>query len=193
MAFKRHPVAVATRVRIVFGILALLAIVEVANMLTGRRLGFFGIHPREVASLPGIFLAPFLHWNLVHFTSNAVPLAVFSFLMMMHGAVRFLLSTLLVMIVGGGLVWLFGSPGVHAGASGVIYGYFAYLVAAGFVAREFKLLLVSLAVMVLYGGMVWGVLPGVPFVSWESHLFGAVAGILAARIWGRSDSDAQWE
>lgn len=121
----------------------------------------------------------------MHLLSNALPLAVLGFLLLMHGTVRFLLVNLWVIVVGGGLVWLFGRNAMHVGASGVIYGYFAYLLVAGFLSKQFKLLLISLFVMVAYGGLIWGVLPGSPYISWESHLFGAVAGCLAAFIWAR--------
>ena len=185
MATSLKTLTVKQRFRVILGLLLLLLAIEIVNIFTGRSLSQFGISPRNIHYLTGILTAPFIHGNLTHLISNSIPLAVFSFLLMIHGFVRYLLVSLWIMVVGGGLVWLFGREAMHIGASGVIYGYFGYLVVAGFVAKEFKLLLISLLVILGYGGMVWGVLPTTPYVSWESHLFGAIAGVMAAFIWGR--------
>ena len=180
MLFKQLSEQLKTKARIVCLIIALFFLVEVVNALTGRSLGQFGIYPRQLHSLTGLVTAPFIHGSPVHLLSNAIPLAIFSFLLLMHGTKRFILVSLWIMIVGGGLVWLFGRNAMHIGASGVLYGYFGYLLTAGFLSRQFKLLLISLFVMLGYGGMIWGVLPSRPYISWESHLFGALAGILFA-------------
>ena len=180
MPLKKFSDRVKTRTKIVFSIITLLLLIEIINILTGRSLGQFGIYPRHSGSLTGIFTAPFIHGSLVHFLSNAIPLAIFCFLLLIHGTRRFILVSLWVMVAGGSLVWLFGRNAMHIGASGVFYGYFAYLVTAGLLSRQFKLLLISLFVMLGYGGMVWGVLPTRPYISWESHLFGALAGMLCA-------------
>ena len=183
MSFKRFSNKVKKRAHIVLVMITLLFIIEIINMLTGRSLGQFGIYPRQLYSLPGIITAPFIHGSLVHFLSNAIPLAIFSFLLLIHGTKRFIMVSLWIMIMGGGLVWMFGRNAMHIGASGVLYGYFGYLLVAGFLSRQFKLLLISLFVMLGYGGMIWGVLPSRPYISWESHLFGALAGIAAAYLW----------
>ncbi len=186
MSSKRYPLSHRNRLKIIISLLSLMAVVELINSLTGRSLSHFGIVPRQISGLSGIFLSPFIHGNIWHLISNSVPFAVLGYLLLMHGAIRFLLVNLWVMIVGGGLVWLFGREAIHVGASGLVYGYFAYLLVAGFIAREFKLLLISLFVMMAYGGMIWGVLPSSPYISWEGHLFGAVAGVIAAFIWGKT-------
>ena len=183
MSFKRISNRAKKRAHVVLVIISLLFIIEIINSLTGRSLGQFGIYPRQLHSLPGIFTAPFIHGSLVHLLSNAIPLAIFSFLLLIHGTKRFVLVNLWIMIVGGGLVWMLGRNAMHIGASGMLYGYFGYLLIAGFLSRQFKLLLISLFVMLGYGGMIWGVLPSRPYISWESHLFGALAGIAAAYIW----------
>ena len=186
MSFKKLSIKSKKRIYIVLSIIALLLVVEAINMLSGRSLSQFGIYPRRLSTLPGIFTAPFIHGSLMHFLSNAVPLAIFSFLLLIHGTLRFVFVSVWIMVVGGGLVWLFGRQSMHIGASGVLYGYFAYLLVAGFLSKQFKLLLISLFVMFGYGGMIWGVLPSSPYISWESHLFGALAGGTAALIWIRS-------
>ena len=185
MLAKRYSVSNRHKIRLILAILSLLLVIELINIFSGRMLSQFGIAPRQFYSLTGILTAPFIHGSLTHLISNALPLAVFSFLLMMHGFVRYLLISLWIIIIGGGLVWLMGREAMHIGASGVIYGYFAYLVVAGFIAREFKPLLISVFVILGYGGMVWGVLPTTPYISWESHLFGAIAGVFAAFLWAK--------
>lgn len=185
MSFKRFSNRAKKRAHIVLVIICLLFVIEIINTLTGRSLGQFGIYPRQLYSLPALFTAPFIHASVVHLLSNAIPLAIFSFLLLIHGTKRFVLVSMWIMIVGGGLVWMFGRNAMHIGASGVLYGYFGYLLVAGFLSHQFKLLLISLFVMLGYGGMIWGVLPSRPYISWESHLFGALAGILCAYYFSR--------
>lgn len=182
MALKRFSERVKTRAKVAGSIIALLFFVEIINMATGRSLGQFGIYPRNIHTLSGIFTAPFIHGSLIHLLSNAIPLVIFSFLLQIHGSRRFIQVSLWIMFAGGLMVWLFGRSAMHIGASGVLYGYFAYLVMAGFLSKQFKLLLISCFVMLGYGGMIWGVLPSIarPYISWESHLFGAFAGALCA-------------
>jgi len=91
-----------------------------------------------------------------------------------------MLLTLGLIIGTGLLVWLFGRNAYHLGASGIIYGYFGFLVLAGFLSRKIGLMLISVLVAVFYGAMVWGVLPSQPYISWESHFFGFVCGLLLA-------------
>jgi len=96
---------------------------------------------------------------------------------------RGLLSVNAVVIgLGGGLVWLFGGSAIHIGASGLIFGWFGFLIARGLVDRSPITLGAALVVGVLYGSILWGVLPGQPGVSWEAHLFGAIAGAAAAAL-----------
>lgn len=173
------------RCKLLLSILTVMALVEFLNIITGRWFSQFGIVPRQVSSLPEILIAPFIHGSVLHLASNSIPFAILGFLLLVHGLLRYILVSLWVIIVGGGLVWLFGRQATHIGASGLIYGYFAYLVVAGLLGKEFKLLLISILVVVVYGGMVWGILPRSPYVSWESHLFGALAGLIAALFWAR--------
>jgi membrane associated rhomboid family serine protease len=99
---------------------------------------------------------------------------------------HFALVTVMAMLLGGLGVWTFGATGsVHIGASGVIFGYLGFLLLSGFFERRFGAILVSLGVGVAYGGLVWGVLPSRPGISWEGHLFGFLAGILAAYVAAR--------
>ena len=166
-------------------LLAVLAVIEVLNLISGRALNQLGNIPRYVPGLKGIFLGPFIHGSLQHFFSNIIPLAIFSYLMLQYGLRRYVLVSLWLIVLTGILVWLFGRSASHIGASGLVYGYFGYLLLAGFLNKSVKLLLISLLVAFFYGGLIWGVMPSRPFVSWESHLFGFIAGLIAARLWAK--------
>lgn len=157
-----------------------LLVVEIINFLTGRTLNQFSIVPRSFSSLPFIFTAPFLHASVQHFISNIVTLCVFSFLVLQFGERKFITLSVGLILGTGLLVWLFGRNAFHVGASGVIYGYFGFLVLAGFLSKRIRLMLISLLVAFFYGTMVWGVLPSQPYISWESHLFGFISGLFLA-------------
>ncbi|GGD58854.1 rhomboid family intramembrane serine protease [Lacimicrobium alkaliphilum] len=168
------------QLKITLWLLGLFLVVEIINLFTGRSLNQFGLLPREVEALPGILLAPFLHGNLAHFLSNIIPLGIFSLLMLEYGLRRALFVNLWIILVSGILVWLLGRYALHIGASGLIYGQFGFLVLAGFYHRQFLKILISVGVGLVYGSMIFGVLPGRSFISWEYHLFGFVAGLIAA-------------
>lgn len=166
----------------VLRLFTLLTVIEILNMVTGRQLNHLALVPRDVDTLAGILLGPFLHGSLWHYLSNIVPICLFSVLLMQYGQRSFWQSTAFIVVVTGGLVWLFGRSAFHLGASGVIYGYFGFLLYAGFISRRPKLIFISLMVGFFYGGMIFGVLPLQRFVSWESHLFGFISGLVAARL-----------
>jgi membrane associated rhomboid family serine protease len=185
MSFKRTHISFRSQAKVVIWIVAVVTIVEILNLFLGRSLNVFGLMPREINGLVGIVIAPFLHGSLMHYMSNIVPLCIFSFLLLQHGVVRFNLVTFVCIVVSGLLVWMFGRTAIHVGASGLIYGYFGYLLLAGWLSRELKLILISLFIGVGYGGLVFGILPSNPYISWEGHLFGFVSGLGCALIWGR--------
>jgi len=140
-----------------------------------------GIRPREVKGLLGILFAPFLHGDFAHVISNSVPAFVLGWFVALAGTTALVEVTILVALFGGAGTWLIGRSGsVHVGASGVVFGYLGYLLGRGLFERSLGSILVSLVVGVLYGGLVWGVLPTRPGVSWEGHLCGFLAGVLAA-------------
>ena len=169
------------------------------QLLFGGSLDRYGILPRDTGAFWNILTAPFLHADFGHLMANTVPLAVLAFMGAVRGVARFVAATLIIVLVGGALVWLFGRGGsVHLGASELVFGFLAYLLGVGWWERTTVAIGVAVAAFALYGGILWGVLPGNPYVSWEAHLFGFLAGLLAAallhgrrprRAAGHTDSD----
>lgn len=164
---------------------ALLYVVEGIDSVTGHRLDENGIRPLETDGLDGILFAPLLHANWGHLVANTVPALVLGFLAAAAGVGRFLLATAIIWLLGGVGTWLIGNIGLpyetnHIGASGLIFGWLTYVIVRGFFNRSVGQILIGAVVLVLYGGVLWGVLPGQFGVSWQGHLSGAVAGVLAA-------------
>jgi len=142
-----------------------------------------GITPRTTKGLVGIVTSPFLHGSLRHIISNTVPLVVLLFILSYFYPQKALSVILFTVIAGGMLVWLFGRNANHIGASGLIYGLAAFLIANGFIEQKFVPLLISIGVIILYGGLIWGILPSLrSYISWESHLFGAIVGVASSLI-----------
>jgi len=156
-------------------------VVEIANLATGYAFNsWFGLRPRSFAGLDGILFMPVLHGSITHAAANTVPVAVLGGLLQVTAGRVALPASAIVVGLGGVGVWLFGASAIHVGASRLIFGWFGFLVARGLVEKRLIPLLATVGVALVYGTMIWGVLPGQPGVSWEAHLFGAVAGVVAA-------------
>ena len=169
------------RLGVLAAFIGMLWVVQAVNWATGYRLNIaFGLIPREVEGLDGIAGMPLLHGSFDHLLSNTPPLAVMGALLAATATRALTAVNAVIVAAGGALVWLFGSASVHIGASGLVFGWFGFLVARGLVDRSAVTLGAALLVGVLYGAMLWGVLPGRPGVSWEAHLFGFMAGAGAA-------------
>lgn len=164
----------------VLGLITILWIVQLVNIALHNRLCDYGIWPRTVSGLAGIFISPFVHYGFEHLIANTIPLAILGGLIAMVNPRLFNKVTVLVIILGGFGVWLFARPAYHVGASGLIFGYFGFLAARGWYEKGFLPVLIAIAVIFFYGGMIWGVFPVVPYISWEAHLSGLIAGIIAA-------------
>ena len=165
--------------------------VELVNIFMAHRLNEYGIVPRTILGLRGIPASPFLHGGLGHLLSNTGPLLVLGGLVAVRGQANFVGVTAFIIFVGGLALWTVGRPWpwddpqnlVHVGASGLVFGYFGYLVARGWYERSFLAILVSVAVILVFGtGILFGVLPTAPYISWEGHLCGLIAGVLIARF-----------
>lgn len=162
--------------------------VEMANQLLGHRLNpLLGLKPREPEGLVGIAAMPFLHAGVEHAFANTLPLVFLGALGALVAPRRFRAATVAIIVASGLAVWLLGRPNsIHIGASGLIFGWFGFLLALGFVERSGRAIAGALLVIAVYGGMIWGVLPRVGTTSWEAHLFGALAGAATAWLGGRS-------
>lgn len=155
-------------------------LLEVIDFVTPG-LDRYGITPRRLGELDDIFFAPFLHAGFVHLMANTVPLAVLAFLTALRGVGRLATVSLIVIVVGGAGVWLTAPPyTVTLGASILVFGYFGYLLARGVIDRRAADIIIAVVVVLLYGTMIFGVLPSRPGVSWQGHLFGLVGGVVAA-------------
>lgn len=174
------------------GIVGLLWGIELVNLLSGNALLQFGILPRHLIGLRGIIFAPLLHGSLGHLIANTVPFLVLGALVLAHGRDQFLKVTVFVALAGGGLLWVVGRPSIHVGASGLIFGYFGFLLAAAWFERHLLPVVLALAAAVLYGGVLFGLLPLTPGVSWEGHACGFAAGIIAAKLAAPTRRPGQW-
>ncbi|MGP0222722.1 rhomboid family intramembrane serine protease [Paenarthrobacter sp. NCHU4564] len=164
------------------GFVILLYVIEFLNTLMMHGLNrTFGLRPRNVDGVLDILTFPLLHANLNHLLSNTLPLIIFGFLVFLAGA-RVFLTALAFSWLGSGLtVWLIGGGGVTVGASGLVFGLFAFLLVRGFFNRNWWQILLSVVLFMAYGSILFGVLPTVMgFVSWQAHLGGAIGGIVAA-------------
>ncbi|MCW6035507.1 rhomboid family intramembrane serine protease [Spirulina subsalsa FACHB-351] len=147
----------------------------------------FGIIPHNLIGLRGVLLAPFIHGGFPHLIANTIPFIVLGWLVMLQETRDFWIVTAFTMVVGGLGTWVFGMPcSFHIGASILIYGYLGFLLFRGYYERNFMSILLSIVVFSLYGGVIWGVLPTQPGVSWQGHLFGLIGGILAAKYIGKA-------
>ena len=171
----------------IISFVVLLWLIELFDSLNGHRLDYNGIRPLETDGLEGILFAPLLHSNWQHLMANTGPALVLGFLMTLAGLSRFIFATAIIWILGGFGTWLIGNtgapPGVetnHIGASGLIFGWLTFLIVFGFFTRKAWEIVVGVIVLFVYGSVLLGVLPGTFGVSWQGHLCGAMAGVLAA-------------
>lgn len=140
----------------------------------------FGVLPRSLKGILGILISPFVHGDIDHLLSNSAPMLVLGWLTVYFYPKAAWRVVLACWAMGGSWVWTTAVDSYHIGASGIIYGLAAFLFFSGLFRRRVALMAVSLIVVFLYGSMVWGVLPLQPGISWESHLFGAIAGAIMA-------------
>lgn len=172
-------------------------IVEILDGLLRARFDLYGIIPRHLIGLRGILFAPFLHGDLAHLMANTVPFLSLGWLVMLRRTHDFISVTLIVMGLGGLGTWLIGDlfemnrlehPTVHIGASILIFGYLGYLLLRGWFDREPYSIVFSVAVALVYGSLLWGVVPGQQGISWEGHFCGFVAGAIAAKLLSQASS-----
>nr|WP_152823414.1 MULTISPECIES: rhomboid family intramembrane serine protease [unclassified Corynebacterium] len=164
-------------------VVAIWAVHIVNDIVFGGALVAFGVHPRDTSSLWGILAAPLLHGSYAHLMSNTVPGAIFSFLIGVTGPRTWWEVTGFSVLFAGAGMWFFGGVGTtHVGASGLVYGWLAYLVVRGLFNRSLRQILLGVVLGSAYSYLIWGVLPGTEGVSWQGHFFGALGGIAAAMV-----------
>ncbi|MFI1396342.1 rhomboid family intramembrane serine protease [Streptomyces sp. NPDC020681] len=167
--------------------LALLWALEVIDAASDHALDSYGIVSREPSELVDVVPSAFIHFGFAHVAANSVPLLVFGFLAALGGIRRFLAISLLIVVVDGLGVWLVSPSNTNtAGASGLIFGLFGYLVVRGFVDRRLSDLAVGLVIGAIWGSSIlMGLSPSNTGVSWQGHLFGLLAGVTAAFVFRR--------
>jgi membrane associated rhomboid family serine protease len=160
---------------------AILWLVFFINLALPMDLRLYGLRPRHLDSLVGIILTPFLHVDLRHLIANSGALFVLLTVSLSFSRKLTFRALWIIILAGGGLVWLLGKSGtIHIGASGIIFGLIGFLISLGIFRRDWKALIISLVVLLLYGGALQSLFIYVPGISWTGHLFGFLAGVLAA-------------
>ena len=171
----------------ILSFIAVLYLIEAWDAVHHQELDNDGIRPWTVNGLWGILWAPLLHASWAHLMANTLPALVLGFLVTLMGMSRFLWATAIVWLLGGFGTWLIGNIGSnyetnHIGASGLIMGWLTFLIVYGFFTRKAWEIIVGIVVFLLYGSVLLGVLPGTFGVSWQGHLCGAIAGVIAAYV-----------
>ncbi len=166
---------------VVLFVIAIWVVEIVDSVVLSERLQGNGIGPRRVDGLDGILWAPFLHGGWRHLVSNTFPFVLLGGLVALRGARYWFTTFAVVVVLGGGLTWLLAGGTNHIGASGAVFGFFGSLIGAAIFERRLAAGASALVAIMLYGGIIQGLAPR-PGISWEGHLFGAVAGLVAAKI-----------
>ena len=174
--------AVVQRAAVLFGGLGIVWAVSLYAFADAGALYALALTPRRLDGLAGVIGMPFVHGSLWHLVANTMSLIPLAAIVLFRGVRYYLVTVAWIIVVGGLAVWLFGREAVHVGASGVVFGLVGFLVVRGLYERALTSLMASLAVVLLYGGTIWGIMPQGGGVSWEAHLFGLLAGAATARV-----------
>ncbi len=152
------------------------------DWIPGIQLGIYGLYPRHVDGLIGILMAPLIHSGWSHLLSNTPPILFLVGLIFFFYRPIALQVLVFIWLSTGILVWIFGRPVYHIGASGVLYGLVAFVFWNGIFRRDIKSIALSLLVLFYFGSLITGILPGQEGISWESHLLGGISGIITAYL-----------
>ncbi|MCH7515871.1 MAG: rhomboid family intramembrane serine protease [Bacteroidetes bacterium] len=152
-----------------------------------------GIFPRNLFGILGIVTGPVIHANFSHLLSNTIPLMILGWAIFYFYPKASYKVFLFVYILTGVFVWFFARQVYHIGASGIVYGFVSFLFFSGIFRKDNKSIAIALIITFLYGGIVWGVLPGQKGISWESHLFGGIAGVITAFIFKNVDPPKKYD
>jgi len=171
-------------------------IVFLLSFLLNEDFSRMGLLPRNLVGLLGIVTSPLIHADFSHIFSNTIPLIILGWIIFsVYPKLSYLLFVFIYLVTGL-LVWIFARQVDHIGASGIVYGFVSFLFFSGIFRRDNKSIALALVITFLYGGLVWGMIPGLKGISWESHLFGAITGLLAAYMFRNIDPPSKkydWE
>jgi len=172
---------ISGNIQIALGIVAVPWLVHFLNLIIPLDLRIYGLRPRHIDGLRGIAFTPFLHGGFDHLIANTGALLILLVVSLTFSRKLTFTALSIILILGGGLVWLFGAGNtVHIGASGIIFGLIGFLMFLGIFRGELKALIFSTVIFLLYGGALFSLLYYIPGISWTGHFFGFVAGVLAA-------------
>jgi membrane associated rhomboid family serine protease len=171
-----------TQAIILGGFVLLIWLLELVDWLILKgALDSWGVQPRTLVGLRGFLFMPFLHGGFGHLLANTIPFIILGWLVMLGGIPQFIVVAALTMFFSGLGAWLFGSTNsVHVGSSGLVFGFFGFLLTRAFFERSISSIFLAVFVFLLYGGILLGTLPLRVGVSWQGHLFGFIGGALAA-------------
>ena len=184
-ASKKKKILKTFAIPLIFPIL--LWIIHIAALIADFDLYRMGLLPRSAAGLLGIVTAPLIHGDFSHLISNTFPLIVLGWIIIFFYPKISYFLFIIIYLITGLLVWIFARQVYHIGASGIVYGFVSFLFFSGLFIKDNTSIALALIITFLYGGIVWGMLPGMKGISWESHLLGAVTGLVAAFLFRNVD------
>ena len=177
--------------QLVLALVAVMWVLEIVDVALDNRLDRYGIEPRELDGLDGVLTAPFLHVGFGHLLGNTIPFVIMGLVIAFEGPLRLLGVTAISALASGLGTWLIAPAGtIHLGASGVVFGFATYLITRGIFTRRIAELAVGVVVAVVWGGALLGGLEPQQGISWQGHLFGAIGGVIAARVLSRPRGEA---
>jgi membrane associated rhomboid family serine protease len=181
---------VSDAAKILLALVALMWAVEVVDVIADHQLDQYGIEARDPQGLDGIVTAPFLHVGFGHLISNTIPFVIMGLLIAVEGARRLVAVFAIVALVSGLGTWIVAPEGsIHVGASGVVFGFATYLIARGWFNKRTSQIAIGLVILVIWGGVLVGGLQPREGISWQGHLFGAIGGVVAARVLAGGDRE----
>ncbi len=182
LQFKTVLDAMIANLPFVLMIIGGLWLIQIINRMTGYRLNRLGVYPRNRRGLIGIVFSPVLHGDFAHLFFNSIPLFVFLSFVLLSGQVELYCITAVIILLSGILLWLFGRRAIHIGSSSLIMGYLGYLLVNAYYSPSAITIVIAIVCVYYFGGLLLGLLPGEEKVSWEGHIFGFIAGIVAAYL-----------
>jgi membrane associated rhomboid family serine protease len=162
-------------------------VVYLLSLILNEDFSRLGLIPRNLIGLLGIITSPLIHADFSHLISNTIPLVILGWILFSFYPKVAVVLFFFIYLITGLFVWIFARPVYHIGASGVVYGFVSFLFFSGIFRRDNTSIALALVITFLYGGLVWGMIPGWKGISWESHLFGAVTGLIAAYLFRNID------